>query len=141
MSMTGIRKDATRRSTPPTVDRDAPSIETDRGREDRDAGTAMELPGQVEQTSEVVKQVSVEGRPAEADARAGPARIMLDMVLAMLVIVVLALIAGAAFGPLVGLLCLVIGALAMALNPVMGASVMRIEDRAEASRRLRERQD
>lgn len=141
MSTTDFRKDSTRRSTPPAVRHDAPPIEAEPDRDERDIGTAMELPGQVEHTAEVVKQVSVEGRPADGDAKAGPARIMLDMVLVMMVIVVLALIAGAAFGPLVGLLCLVIGALAMALNPVMGASVMRIEDRAEASRRLHEQQD
>ena len=101
----------------------------------------MALPGPAEHTAEVVKQVSVEGRPAEGDAKSGPGGIVLDMVLAMLVIAVLAAIAGAAFGPLVGLVCLAIGVLAMALNPVMGASLMRVEDRAEAARRLNEQQD
>lgn len=141
MAMTNFKKDPTRERVSPSVHVEHVTLDAERAKPIPDPDTTMELPGSPEVAAEAVKQVSVEGRPAEGDAKAGPGRIVLDMLLAAMVIVVLSVIVGAAFGPVVGLVCLAIGVLALALNPVMGASAMRVEDRAKAARQLSDHPD
>jgi len=91
----------------------------------------MTIPGSQESAAQEVNVVSPEGRPTHSDAKAGPGRVWMEMSIVALVIVAVAAAIGAFFNIWAGLVALAIGLLALVLNPVMGATVLRAKDRAE----------
>jgi hypothetical protein len=90
----------------------------------------MNIAGTPEAAAEKVNQVSPEGRPAPGDAKSGPHRIAAEMLIAAGVVLLGSVGIGLYFGLGAGLASLGIALVALAFNPVMGASALRIQDRS-----------
>lgn len=111
---------------------DLPSVSEATESEPRTGGP---IPGSAEDAAEKVNQTShVEGRPALGEAKDGPARMQVEIVLAAVVVVLAAVGVGVWFGPWAGLAAMAVGLVGLAFNPVIGAMTMRMKDRAAAAR-------
>lgn len=97
-----------------------------------DDSMPMTISGTPEAAAEKVDHVSVEGRPSPGDAKSGPGKIRLEIILAIGVVVLITLGIGLWFGPWAGLAALAVGAAAVMFNPVIGAAMLRVGDRSEA---------
>lgn len=95
----------------------------------------QDIPGSPERVAEEVSRVSVEGRPAELDAKSGSATLTSQMILAGTILLLASLVLGWVLGYVVGLVTFVLGAAALAFNPVMGAVAMRRADREQVARK------
>lgn len=91
----------------------------------------VSMPAPPEVAARDIKAIGVEGRPA--DAKSGPGMLLIEMGGIALGVLILAVIVGLAFGWGVGLAAGVIGVLAIAMNPVFGATVLRTRDRKIAA--------
>ena len=94
------------------------------------------IAGTPEAAAEKVNMTShVEGRPALIEAKDGPARMGMEIVLAVFVVLLASVGVGVWFGAWAGLAAVAVGFVGLAFNPVIGAMTMRMQDRAEAARR------
>lgn len=92
----------------------------------------LTMPASPERAARDIAAIGVEGRPA--DASSGPGMLRLEMLAMLAVIAVVAL--GVGFFSrswVLGGALLVIGSLALFLNPVIGATAHRERDRREAA--------
>lgn len=103
---------------------------------DDPTGAGGQIPGSPEDAAEKVNQTSqVEGRPALSEAKDGPTRMGLEILLAVFVVLLAAVGVGVWFGPWAGLAAMAVGLVGLAFNPVIGAMTMRMQDRADAARK------
>jgi hypothetical protein len=93
----------------------------------------MTLPLSKSQAATEIKEVGVEGRPA--DAKAGPGRLMLEIALGVAIVAAFGVAFGLWLGWPIGIAVLAIGALGLGFNPVIGAVAERAKDRKQVSDR------
>lgn len=91
------------------------------------------MPASEERAARDIKNIGVEGRPA--DAKSGPGMLLIEMGVIVIAILLLALLVGIMFGWGVGLATGVIALLAVVMNPVFGATALRVRDRKMAADR------
>ena len=98
---------------------------------DPKATSQLDMPAPPEQAATDIARAGVEGRPA--DAKAGPGWLRLELLAIAAGLILVSAVVGMWLGWGVGLVMLVVGTLALVLNPVMGATAMRAKDRQQAA--------
>ena len=133
-NMIGAERWATEEQSPGLPATDLPVVVESREGEKPEVGGP--IPGTPEDAAEKVSSTShVEGRPALAEAKDGPKRMGMEIVVAAFVVLLAAVGVGVWFGPWAGLAALAVGLVGLAFNPVIGAMTMRMRDREDASGR------
>src|SRR6185295_10048939 len=97
------------------------------------SGTRMTMPGPPEQAADEIEQLGVEGRPP--DPRNGPGLLWSELGAALAIVVCLTGLLGWAIGWAAGIAALAISLIALVLNPVVSATMIRAHDRQVVVRR------
>lgn len=109
----------------------APAVYRSNSPASNQAADELLMPATAEQAARDIQRESVEGRPG--DPTSGPALLRMELYLLLGVLLVIAVGMGIWVGPMLGIATFVVGALALVLNPVAGATAMRIGDRVDAA--------